>query len=173
MHLGPNHLLLVAALSHGVLSTPIVNNAIGNVQVLWQNDLAQKTNSTSALFLHEKHSYSQTVAACKALSESLLQTVPADIKDQLNYLVYSNSISSDARIYIAKSYNNRCNAWDQHQKKVVSVDCATKLPALCTQSAPPYSASQQFSSINKKTEVTVNTELYSITGYEHAIVSKI
>jgi len=156
---------------NGVFSV-VIDNQVGRVQILYQNDLTSNTTSTSALFIQSEKSYKDASAACRAFSETLLDNVPSDVKDQLNYLVFSGQLESNAQLYISfenihdgmrtcRGREQSCLAYHVAEEKVVEVDCGTELPALCTQSAD---VSQLGYPISNSREITVNSLDYAITG---------
>lgn len=132
---------MVLTALQGVYSV-VINNQIGDVQILYQNNLLANSTSTSALLTYQKTSHKNAITACGALSESLLPDVPSHLEDQLNYLVFSGQVAPCTKIFIAKGSDSCCSAYDVTQKAVVKVDCATDLPSLCAKPAPPYNVSQ-------------------------------
>ena len=155
-------------------SSVVINDQLGHVQILYENDLLSNTTSTSALLIQSEKCYPDAVAACNTLSESLLARVPPDVQHQLDYLVYSGQLHQSAKLYIspqatrsrvrALGGNESCLAYDVTEHKVSEVDCNTPLRVLCTQSAAPYSASQLNSTITENRRTTVNSQNYAITG---------
>jgi hypothetical protein len=153
----------------------VIDDQLGHVQLLYQNDLQSNTSSTSALLIQTQKSYSDASRACAALSESLIPDVPGDVQDQLNYLVHVGQLQSSAQLYIrsqtashrirtAGSLASSCSAYDVGGKKVVGVDCGKTLQFLCTQSATPYHASQVGASVPEDKKITVSSGNYTITG---------
>jgi len=153
----------------GVYSV-VINDKIGDVQILYQNDLLANSTSTSALLVHRKKCYSDAITACSALSESLLTDVTPDLEDQLNYLVFSGQVVPYTKLFVAQGSGSCCSAYDTTQKAVVKVDCATELPALCTNSAPPYNITQLGASVSQQRQVTSSGSNYNITGYDFILL---
>ena len=152
-----------------------IKGDVGSIQLLYQNDLTVNTTSTSALLLQSKKSFNDAISSCAALSESLIAGVPFDVQEQLSYLAYSGQLEENAQIYIVsksvdpvirirQGQEQKCSAYSMAERMVVKVDCGTKLPALCTQSAPPYNSSQLGAPISESRQITVNSKGYAITG---------
>ena len=153
----------------------VVNEQIGPIQLLYQNDLTADASSTSALLLQKEATYAESLTSCQALSEFLLPAVSADIHDQLRYLTHSGQLRhgqlhlamppQDAPRSRARRAPQACLAYNVQRMEANAVDCNAKLPALCTQSAPPYNASQLRAEVGDERKVTVENKNYSITGY--------
>ena len=166
-------LLLVALIA--AASATVIND-VGSVQLLFQNDLVETTTSTSALLLKDLDSYDNALTKCLALSENLLNEVPADIQDQLTYLVYSGQLDNNARLFIGasnaqgwarqvKHQEQSCFAYSLASASVVKMDCSAELLALCTQSAPAYKKQQLGHRFSGDEKLTIQTDKYNVTGY--------
>ncbi|KII88155.1 hypothetical protein PLICRDRAFT_161014 [Plicaturopsis crispa FD-325 SS-3] len=148
---------------------------LGGASVLYQNDLSYNA-SQSALLLHQDQSYTQAGSSCAAVNENLISNVTDDLYAQLRYLEYDGQISSNATFWITgqstagkrshhRRGNTKCKAYSYKAKGSVETDCATRLPALCTQSAPPYVYGQ---SVAAGSEVEITSSDYTFTGFRDA-----
>lgn len=167
--------LLVLAFLAGVRSVAL-NDRIGSLQLLYQNDVAAKTNSTSAILLQSLQNYTDAAECCHLLSETLLTGMPSDVIDQLTYLNYSGQLGGDTRVYLSSRTGTadplrqdlaaqNCYAYSLALNATVGVNCSTHLRAFCTQSATPYTASQLNAKIGSRYKLTVTSQNLSITGY--------
>jgi hypothetical protein len=150
--------LTLAALS-GVFATTLATfispspDSIGSdLQILLHNDLYgnESSRQDAVIVVGTAGTYRHAEKACTALSESLW-TPQADVKtaDFLDYLSYRTNHGRGPRhsreaslhpreqhYYVAGSGSHTtCKSIDLPSGKQQSVDCNTKLPALCTQSA--------------------------------------
>ena len=159
--------LLVLAFFTGVKSV-IVDDQIGSLQLLYQNEVAARTNSTSAILLQKLQNYTDAAQSCHAISETILTGVRLDLKDQLTYLNYSGQLEGDTRVYVSSraGQSGTCHAYSLSMDAMTEVNCSTELRALCTQSATPYKASQLNAKIVAKRELTLTSQTLSITGLD-------
>ena len=171
---------LVVACLAGVRSVTL-DDQIGSLQLLYQNEVAARTNSTSAILLQSLQNYTNAAQSCRALSETLLTGIPQDVKDQLAYLNYSGQLKGDTRVYLSSrtgqgetlgqnSAPQSCYAYSPATSTTVEVNCSTPLRALCTQSALSYIASQLNAKIGAGYKLTVKSQNLSITGYRNTPV---
>jgi hypothetical protein len=175
--------LILTAL-FGVLATTLATSvppspdSIGtDLQILLHNDLyGNESNRQDAVIVVGKAgTYKQARKACAALSESLW-TPAADVKaaDFLDYLSsqkshgrglkYSREASlhpQGQRYYIAGSGSHTtCKSIELPSGKQQSVDCNTKLSALCTQSAPLSYVNITDTSSKRQTSVSSGKAVY-------------
>lgn len=152
------------------LSTAVISEHLGDVRVLYQNDLLGNSTSTSAFLLYGKKSFQSAQRACSALSESLLPNVPSDVHDQLRYLVFSGQLESSAQLYVARtpggnSSEDRCRAYDLASGKVVQAQCDAELAVLCTQSSSPWSVSDFNAPVSSDRRIIVEDSGYRWSGW--------
>ncbi|KII88136.1 hypothetical protein PLICRDRAFT_53990 [Plicaturopsis crispa FD-325 SS-3] len=147
-------LLLVAP---ALAAVPTISQ-LGPTSLLYQNDLSFNA-SQSALLLHDQQSFTQANASCHLTNEQLLSNVTADVRAQLRYLEFDQQVSTNATYWVASASagNATCSAYSFADDKLVSADCATQLPVLCTQSAAPYTYGQNATA---GTEVQVEAQGY-------------
>ena len=169
--------LFTLAFLAGVRSV-VLDDQIGSLQLLYQNQVSARTKSTSAILLQSLQNYTDAAQSCHALSETLLNGVSQDVEDQLTYLNYSGQLNGDTRVYLSprngqadtleqNAATQSCYAYSLVTNATVEVNCSTHLRALCTQSAPPYTASQLNAKISASNELTVMSQNLSITGYRN------
>ncbi|KII88153.1 hypothetical protein PLICRDRAFT_175791 [Plicaturopsis crispa FD-325 SS-3] len=157
----------------GVLATPTVSQ-LGPTSILFQNDLSFNA-SQSALLLYQPQSYTQANTSCGLTNEHLLANVTEDIHAQLRYLEYSKQVQGNASFWVSSLAGSStarkgrdaatCSAYSYAQATLVQTDCATQLPVLCTQTAPPYVHGQN---VTAGTELEVTSGDFSITGFRDA-----
>lgn len=167
---------LVASVS--ATYVPPSSDSIGSdLQILLHNDLYgnESTRQDAVIVVGTAGTYRQAEKACIALSESLW-TPPADYKtaDFLDYVSYQTNhgrgpehsrVSSprprEQRYYVAGSGSDgACMTIDLSCGEYQSVACNTKLPALCTQSAPLSYANITDTSPRRQTRVSSGKAVY-------------
>jgi hypothetical protein len=176
---------LIFAALFGVVSTtlatsiPPSSNSIGSdLQILLHNDLYgnESSRQDAVIVVGTAGTHKQAERACAALSESLW-TPPADVKtaDFLDYLSYQTKHGEETRqkretslrpieqrYYVAGSgFHKACKSIDLASGKARSTDCNTKLPALCTQSAPLSYVNITDMSPRRQTSVSSGKAVYN------------
>lgn len=132
-------------------------------------------NGSAALLVHQRASYAAAVASCKILSEGLwspdAMKFTNGLNSSLSYQAHIGPISVSQLFWVDSGYpdpTTNCRAIDIHGNTIPS-DCALKLPALCTQSAPVSTQANNTASaylVNHQ----VGTQVY--TGYRDAFAWK-
>jgi len=149
-----------------------------DVQILLHNDLYGNASDrqNAIIVAGTAGTYSQAKKACAALFESLW-TPPADIgtADFLDYLSYQTKHGKVPRYsserptqpreqhyYVSESGSHEaCNSINLSSGKLQSVDCNTRLPALCTQSAPLSFVNNTDTSLSRQTQVSSGKAVYT------------
>jgi hypothetical protein len=118
--------------------------------------------SNSGVIVLTRQSYSDAAAGCQALGEQLwsLELNTASIQANLDYLKYQGRIDESSRFWIG-SQGNSSRAIG-FSGTVSDVDAASRLPALCTQSAPFSNDAIQDTSERWQVSVRANNE--DLTG---------
>ncbi|KAF9531081.1 cholinesterase [Crepidotus variabilis] len=121
--------------------------AVGvDFQFLIQNDLDWPTisNHNASILLNSQLSNRDAVSACSKLNEGLLSTTGnntlSDLQVLTRYLEYDKQVAGDQKFWVASKLNG-CQTFS-FEKGVQAASCSSKLPALCSQSAP-YKVSSQ------------------------------
>jgi hypothetical protein len=176
---------LILTVLFGVFATtlativPTSSDSVGSdLQILLHNDLYgnESNRQDAVIVVGTAGTYRQAEKACAALSESLW-TPPADLEsaDFLDYLSYQTNhgggpkYSREASLhpweqnyYVAGSgAHTTCKSIDLPSGKQQSVDCNTKLPALCTQSAPLSYVNITDKSPKRQTSVSSGKVVYT------------
>ncbi|KAI9709541.1 MAG: hypothetical protein M1820_003301 [Bogoriella megaspora] len=120
---------------------------LGTLSILAVDNLVtdDAKNTSAALLINEAVSYSTANASCQSLSESLLPLQNLDFQAGLNqslaYEVYAGRSASNQLFWVgpntqlSSKNTTACPAIDA-AGNVRGINCAEKLPALCSQSAP-------------------------------------
>lgn len=176
---------LIFAALFGVVGTtlassiPPSSDSIGSdLQILLHNDLYgnESSRQDAVIVVGTAGTHKQAERACAALSESLW-TPPADVKtaDLLDYLSYQTTHGKGPRhsrekslrpreqhYYVAGAGSHKaCKSVDLSSGKVRPTDCNTKLPALCTQSAPLSYVNITDTSPSRRTSVLSGKAVYT------------
>jgi hypothetical protein len=176
---------LIFAALFGVVGTtlassiPPSSDSIGSdLQILLHNDLYgnESSRQDAVIVVGTAGTHKQAERACAALSESLW-TPPADVKtaDFLDYLSYQTTHGKGPRhsrekslrpreqhYYVAGAGSHKaCKTVDLSSGKVRPTDCNTKLPALCTQSAPLSYVNITDTSPSRRTSVSSGKAVYT------------
>jgi hypothetical protein len=149
-----------------------------DVQILLHNDLYGNASDrqNAIIVAGTAGTYSQAKKACAAVSESLW-TPPADIgtADFLDYLSYQTKRGKvpkqsserltrprEQHYYVSGSGSHEaCNSINLSSGKLQSVACNTRLPALCTQSAPLSFVKNTDTSLYRQTQVLNGKAVYT------------
>ncbi|PVH88825.1 hypothetical protein DL98DRAFT_580376 [Cadophora sp. DSE1049] len=95
-------------------------------------------SGSGAILLGEESTFDSTLASCRLISESLWTPIVGNffngLNSSLSYQVYQGSFHRNQLFWISKDAGT-CRAIDI-RGKVTKVKCDTRLPSLCTQSAP-------------------------------------
>lgn len=162
--------LLAAALAILVTAVPSADSVGSDLQILLHNDLYgnESSHGDAVIVLKTIQTHDQAKKACAALSESLWSPPPnAGNTDFLAYLTYKSSSQHDGRSrkqlhHVAgKGPHDLCKSIDPSSGHVQPIVCETKLPALCTQSAPLSYVNNTDTSASKQTTVTSGKAIYA------------
>lgn len=162
--------LLAAALVSLVTAVPSADSVGSDLQILLHNDLYgnESSRDDSAIVLKATQTQEKAKKACAALSESLWK--PSSNAEDASFLAYLNYKSdsqhggrSRKQLYhvSGKGPHGSCRSIDPSSGHVQSVDCKTKLPALCTQSAPLSYVNNTDTSASKQTQVPSGKAMYT------------
>lgn len=145
------------------------------VRLLFQNDLHwdQVGRKAGRLLIESIQTYKEAAAACQALSEQLA-TVPvtdADFQKQLRYLVFKGSYAEGQKFWVGNAdlqtiQIRKDGTWTLSSNTSES----SRLPAICTQSAPRRQANH--SDVSAKWHVSVGASADTrslVTGYRDAL----
>ncbi|RAK77089.1 putative cholinesterase [Aspergillus fijiensis CBS 313.89] len=166
--LGRQALAVPAPLTTGKSHVPNID-ALGTLQALKYNDLGPQNNGTAAVLVHDRLSSFEAEARCQSIGERLYQAQEisqvngTELAYQLDYLVHVQDVQSDERLWVSQVTHDDCRAFSLEHKKLVSVSCGSKLPALCTSSVPP-TTDQDRTAVNSS-KVSVESDGYRMTGY--------
>ena len=108
--------------------------ALAQVRVLYQNDLSLNSNATSALLISEPVTGENAAAACAAYNEQLLSSVTPDVKDQLQYLVFRNSLQNSSDVYVGGGSAARLRFKRQASCEIYNVGLGLSDSGNCTAS---------------------------------------
>ncbi|KAK3357600.1 Alpha/Beta hydrolase protein [Lasiosphaeria hispida] len=147
-------------------SAPSPTGLKSDLTILINNDLQAGSSSpysTSGVILLSRRTYGDAVAGCAALGEQLWFPEPntSSIQPNLDYLKYQGKINGSSTLWIA-SQGNTTRAVGTSGTISPAV-AASRLPALCTQTAPYSSENSQDTS--SKWQVAVNANNQTLTGY--------
>jgi hypothetical protein len=173
MHLAGTALLVAAALASLVTATPSADSVGSDLQILLHNDLYgnESSHNDAVVVLRIANTHDQAKKACAAISESLW-TPPTndDGAGFLAYLTYQTDLqtrSSGERSYrqlyhvSGKDPHGKCRSIDPSSGHVRQITCKTKLPALCTQSAPLSYVNNTDTSVSRQTQVISGKAVYT------------
>ncbi|KAH6672076.1 cholinesterase [Halenospora varia] len=160
-------ILTVVQLTHSIPSP----NALGSdLTVLINNDILgpQSPAANSGVILLTPRSQVSADAACKALGEKLWDVSGASIQSNLDYLTLEGKYDAD-QLYWISSSGTTARAIDGKGQisDTRTFSPHSRLPALCTQSAPFSDSSAQNSS--EKWQVTVHSNNEYITGFRDRV----
>ena len=143
---------------------------IGSVDILYPNNLTA-TAATGALLINTPTTFTNASAACSFLNEELLpqSNLNNDSYPSLISLLYDRS-PLDAFWVDGSESPGACIAYVKRTQGFGEVDCNTTLPALCTQSAAPFTIgandpSPPASSVPDTLKIIVESKDSTITGY--------
>lgn len=165
--------LLAAAVAGLAAAIPSADSVGSDIQILLHNDLYgnESSRSDAVLVLENAETQIQATKACAALSESLW-TPPSNANDAdfLAYLIYQidsrtshQGKPSHGQLYFisGRDTHGSCKSIDSSSGRVELVACKTKLPALCTQSAPLSYVNNTDTSVARQTQVTSGKAVYT------------
>lgn len=141
-----------------------------DLQILLHNDLYgnESSRDDAVIVLKTTQTHEQAKKACAALSESLWEPSSNDEDaDFLTYLNYKSGSQHGGRLrrqlyhVSGKGSHGSCESIDPSSGHVQPVDCKTKLPALCTQSATLSYVNNADTSASKQTTVTSGKAIYT------------
>ena len=112
--------------------------------------------------LHSSHSRSAASEACASLGERLLEIPKGSQVDHLRYLSYKSEINQTYWIGGATTGDLACSAVSP-SGNIVSLSCAEKRPALCSQSATV--SSNKTADTSEKWQIAVKSGDGTFTGY--------
>ncbi|KAJ7438205.1 alpha/beta-hydrolase [Mycena galericulata] len=109
------------------------------VSLLFQNDgnWTNFANLPSALLFYEEATYDEALATCKAQNETLLS--PASLKplaNQLSYLEYLQDVTRATKYWMSTGNTTHSSIAPLLSTELIQTPTTTKLPFLCTNSAP-------------------------------------
>ena len=162
--------LLATALASLVTAAPSADSVGSDLQILLHNDLYgnESSRNDAAIVLETIQTHEQAQKACESLSESLWK--PSSNAEDAGFLAYLNYESgshsggrSRKQLYHVseKGPHGSCKSIDPSSGHIQPVDCRTKLPALCTQSAPLSFVNNTDTSASKQTTVTSGKAIYT------------
>ncbi|KAI1804417.1 cholinesterase [Daldinia bambusicola] len=153
----------------GAVAVPTPQSLDSSLTLLIDNDLqgASSPVSNSGVLLLEARSLDRAHEICEAVGEHLwsLEAGIKSIQANLDYLKYSNPDLSRSKFWVA-SENQSAQAIDI-DGHVVQANPDTKLPVLCSQSAPFSNVT--FQDTQEKWQVTVKSNNESLTGYRDRV----
>jgi hypothetical protein len=162
--------LLATSLAALVTVVPSADSVGSELQILSHNDLYgnQSSHDDAVIVLKTPQTHEQAKKTCAALSESLWKPSSNDEDaDFLAYLTYKSGSQhgrpSRKQLYhvSGKGPHGSCNGIDPSSGHVQPVECKTKLPALCTQSAPLSYVNNTDTSASRQTTVTSGKAVYT------------
>ncbi|KAI0146083.1 hypothetical protein F4776DRAFT_392589 [Hypoxylon sp. NC0597] len=158
-------LLHFAAFIVGVAAVPSPHTLDSSLTLLTDNDLqdANGSASSSGLLLLEARSLKDAGEACKAVGEQLWspELKIRNIQSNLNYLRLIASDLSLSKFWIA-SENQITQAVDTNGR-ISQANPDTKLPVICTQSAPFSNGTSQDTS--ERWQIAVKSNNETLTGF--------
>ena len=162
--------LLAVGLTSLVTAIPSANSVGSDLQILLHNDLYgnESIHGDAVIVLKTTQTHEQAKKACAALSESLWKpSSDAEDADFLAYLTYKNGSQHREQVQqqlyhvSGKGPRGSCKGIDPSSGRVQSIDCKTKLPALCSQSALLSYVNNTDTSASKQTTVTSGKAIYT------------
>jgi hypothetical protein len=155
--------LLTTAFASLVTAAPSADSVGSDLQILLHNDLYgnESSRNDAVIVLKTTQTHQQAQKACASLCESLWK--PSSNAEDAGFLAYLNYKSgshpggrSHKQLYhvSGKVAHGSCKSIDPSSGHIQPVDCKSKLPALCTQSAPLSFVNNTDTSVSKQTEVT-------------------
>ncbi|KAJ5748399.1 uncharacterized protein N7511_010095 [Penicillium nucicola] len=144
--------LLLWALTAKAVSPGSLNS---DISILIHNDLleTQSPLGGSGVLVLDARPWKEAKESCQKLGESLwgAHSMTKDIQSALDYLVFQGKFSPSHRF------------WTSTQKSSISALANTRLPVLCTQTAP-YS-NKTYQNTDSKWQVTVHSNNEYLTGF--------
>ncbi|PWY90577.1 cholinesterase [Aspergillus sclerotioniger CBS 115572] len=137
-----------------------------DVEILLHNDLleAESPLANSGVILLEDKTLQEGIHACEALGESLWgrpPSTPADIKADLEYLLYRGDYDRQRSFWISPT-NNTARTISLNGT-IATADATHRFPVLCTQNAP-YST-ETYQNTSSPYQVTVHANNEYLTGF--------
>ncbi|KAL5872388.1 hypothetical protein ACKVWC_008021 [Pyricularia oryzae] len=132
----------------------------GGLTLLTYNDLSNDPkNGSAAVLVHAPAGFPSAEESCRKLGETLWSPDTASFTDGLNsslsYQIWQESFPKSQLFWVSKASSGDCRAIN-YRGELKEVDCAgpgsSKLPALCTQSAPVLTTATN----NVRTDFIVN-----------------
>lgn len=162
--------LLATALASLVTAAPSADSVGSDLQILLHNDLYgnESSRNDAVIVLKSTQTHQKARKACESLFESLWK--PSSNAEDAGFLAYLNYESgshpgerSRKQLYhvSGKGPHGSCKSIDPSSGHIQPVDCKTKLPALCTQSAPLSFVNNTDTSASKQTTVTSGKAIYT------------
>lgn len=153
--------------------------AASSLTLLYQNSLNWTLNSLEhpGLLLYSTPiSASAAIDVCSSLSENLVDVAAAsvatkaDYQNLLNFQIHDHVLSKTSLLWVSahSTSKSQCTAVSAATLKTVEVSCATKLPVLCTNSAPYQIAAD--SDTSSRWHTTVQSQGRTFTG---SVVTKV
>ena len=142
-------------------------DSVGPLQVIKQNNLDADNTGYTGILLYDKVNQKVASTRCKAIGEKLSpayfrKSDAKDLKLQFDYLLSIKSLEKDDLFWTA----GNCSAYAVANKSVVPVPCDSKLPVLCTNTAPPTKDTVSSSVYDPyKISVSLDGEGTTVTGY--------
>lgn len=162
--------LLATSLATLVAAIPSADSVGSELQILLHNDLYDKESShdDAVIVLKTSQSHEQAEKSCAALSEFLWKpSSKGEDADSLAYLTYKSGSQHGGRsrkqLYhvSGKGPRSSCKSIDPSTGHVQPIDCKTKLPALCTQSAALSYVNNTDTSPSRQTKVASGKAVYT------------
>ncbi|KAJ5278962.1 hypothetical protein N7478_004334 [Penicillium angulare] len=154
--------LFLATLANATVSPSSINS---DISIIIHNDLMQNTSSlaNSGVLLLDPMPLQKAIETCKSLRETLwtYQTGFSEIKSDLDYLIFQGKYANSQDYWIAPVHNTPSTI--DVNGKVQKASANSKLPAICTQSAP-YSNSE-IQDTNSTWQVSVHSNNEYLTGF--------
>ena len=124
----------------------------------------------AAILLGTSTTASAAKKACQGLSETLwspeAQSFNFGIQKSLAYQVYSKNYPSNQLFWVNQGNSYECRATDA-KGRISQVNCASKLPALCTQTAP-YSTPTS-ANTSESFQISQKIGNQTLTGFRDAL----
>ncbi|KAF2437823.1 cholinesterase [Karstenula rhodostoma CBS 690.94] len=156
--------LVFLSLARDVVPVPSPQSIRSDLTILTHNDLYgnSSTRQAATIVLSARGSRSNAESGCKALQETLWDPADHTELDFLRYLEYENASDDIGHYWIRSRSNTGCRAITT-LGKIKAIPCDTKLPALCSQSAPLGSTSSN--NTGPAWQTTVRTGEATVVGY--------
>ncbi|KAH6654745.1 Alpha/Beta hydrolase protein [Truncatella angustata] len=155
--------LYLAALSATALAAPSPRSLNSDIAILIYNDLqgTASAGADSGVIVLEARSYNDANAACAVLGEQLWSPRNGTSTPTLDYLKYLNSEKGESRFWIASK--GTISSTIDYDGRTSRTAPSTKLPVLCTQSAP--FSNETVKDTSEKWQVMVHSNNEYLTGF--------